>query len=108
MYFVSKKARFFKYIMTGFFQRNVGFFSVITSNSNFCLLGCGDWGRIELGKKGKRKQYHLAFDIEVVGKNIKWRKGVEDENSGEKSRFKKKMGFGKNILRDLYYTPLQN
>ena len=40
------------------------------------------WGRIYRGQKGRMKQYPLPFDIEAVGKNIKWSKG-----RGKKSRF---------------------
>ena len=30
------------------------------------------WGRIQLGKKGKGEQYHLPYNTQAVGKNIKW------------------------------------
>ena len=28
-------------------------------------------------KKGKGKQYHLPYNIEAIGKNIYWGKGME-------------------------------
>ena len=31
----------------------------------------------EVKGKEKGKQNHLLYDIETVGKNIKWRKGME-------------------------------
>ena len=37
------------------------------------------WRKIKHGKKGKVNQYHLPYNIEAVGKNIKWGKG--DGNS---------------------------
>ena len=56
-------------------------------------------------EKGKGKQYRLSFNIDTVGKNIRWGKGKETENSGKKSRFKRK-GMGKNInLKETLYTP---
>ena len=36
-------------------------------------------------KKGKGKQYHLFYDIEAVGKNIKWGRGGGDDNYCEKN-----------------------
>ena len=45
-------------------------------------------------KNGKGKQYHLPYNIEAVGRNIKW--GRERTFLGRKSRFKI-MGMGKSI-----------
>ena len=39
--------------------------------------------------KGKGKQYHLSFNIEAVGKKIKWGREEGNENSGFKD-FKKR------------------
>ena len=54
------------------------------------------WGRIYLEKKGKGKQ-NLLYDINTVGKNIKWRRGERDGNFVEKIKIYKEMGIGKNI-----------
>ena len=35
-------------------------------------------------KKGQGKQYHLSYNIEAVGKNIKWGKGKGMEISAKK------------------------
>ena len=44
------------------------------------------------------RQYHLPLEIENVGKNIKGEKGEGNGHlRGRKSRFKKKVGVGKNI-----------
>ena len=43
------------------------------------------------------KQCHLPFNIEAVGKNIKWGRGKEDGNFGEENQDKKNIGMGKNI-----------
>ena len=39
-------------------------------------------------KKGKGNQYHLSYNIEAIGKNIKWGKG-EDANFGEENQYLK-------------------
>ena len=44
-------------------------------------------GRLKRRKKGK--QYYLSYDIEAVGKNIKWGKGKGTEISGEKIKMLK-------------------
>ena len=66
-------------------------------------------GKIIMWKKGKGKQYHLPYNIEAVGKNIKWesvmRKGTEIWE--RKLRFKKKiMGKNINLQGTLYTTAL--
>ena len=43
------------------------------------------WGKIQCGKKGKGKQYHIPYNIMVVWKNIKWGRGRK--NLERKSRF---------------------
>ena len=48
-----------------------------------------------LWKKGKGES--SPFNIEAVGKNIKWGRGEGDGNFGEEKRDLNKMGAGKNI-----------
>ena len=36
-------------------------------------------------KQGKGKQYHLPYNIEVVGKNINWGRAEENGNVGEEN-----------------------
>ena len=38
---------------------------------------------MRVGKKRKGKQYHLPYNIESVGKNIKLERGEEDGNFPE-------------------------
>ena len=45
-------------------------------------------GKIITWKNGK--QCHLPFNIEAVGKNIKWGRWKEDGNFGEENQDKKK------------------
>ena len=53
-------------------------------------------GRIYRGKKGKGKQ-NLPYDVNAVGKNIKWGRGEGDGNFVEKIKIYIEMGVGKNI-----------
>ena len=46
-------------------------------------------------KKGK--QYHVPYNIEAVGKNLKFGRGEGDGNFGEENQDFFKMGVGKNI-----------
>ena len=58
---------------------------------------------MSVGKKGKRKQYHLPYNIKAVGKNFKWGRGEGNGNFG------KKMEMWKNIkLLGTLYTPGQD
>ena len=55
-------------------------------------------------KKGKQKQYNLPYNIEAVGKNIKWERGEGDRILWKKIKMKKKR-VGKNIkLKGTLYT----
>ena len=40
-------------------------------------------------RKGKGKQYHISYNIEAVGKNIKWGKGKGMEISAKKIKILK-------------------
>ena len=46
-------------------------------------------------KKGQGKQYHLSYNIEAVGKNIKWLKGVGDGHFWEENQDFKKQEWGR-------------
>ena len=48
-------------------------------------------GRWKNKKLKKGKQYHLFYDFEAVGKNIKWGRGVGDGNVGEEIQNLKKI-----------------
>ena len=49
-------------------------------------MGLCDCVRIKRGKKGIRKQYHLPYNINAVGKNIKWGRGEGVGNYGEENQ----------------------
>ena len=51
--------------------------------------GCGENFNVG-GKSGSGKQCHLPYDINAVGKNIKWKRR-------KKIKILKKWGLGKNI-----------
>ena len=53
------------------------------------------WGRILRWEKGNGKQYHLPFNIEAIGKNIKWGKVEGEGNFGEEYQDFKKWGWGR-------------
>ena len=54
-------------------------------------------------KKGK--QFNLPFNIEAVGKNIKWERREGDEHFGEENDFKK-WGWGRLSSYWEFYTAL--
>ena len=65
--------------------------------------GCGDGTR----KKGKGKQYHLTYNIQAVGKNIKWGEAEGDGHFLEENQDLKNNEIWKNIkLQGMLYTPV--
>ena len=53
------------------------FQSLLGEELQFVRRGKDHKRRTQHGKKGKRKQYYLSYNIEAVGKNIRWEKGKE-------------------------------
>ena len=65
------------------------------------------WGKNITWIKGKGKQYHLLYDIEAVGKNIKLGKVEGDGNFGEENRDLNKIGWERISSCSDLFTPLK-
>ena len=56
-------------------------------------------------EKGKVISSSLPFNIDAVGKKIKWGRGEGDGNFGEENKDHKKWGWGRKSSRELYTAP---